>query len=223
MQLTKNDIAHKEEIGVYKNQPVIHIRTKGGYNYIALHKNTGELKILGEGSHRLVSKAMADNVQPGIQWHESLFKSELAKVSHKPTDAEYEAHMESLKNKPHESTPENHKAQADWHAKFAHFHNDQRRLKEAQGKGGVHALDNHLSGEWHKNEAIKHYQMAGMDRNQAHKTFENTKDYNMAQHPEGHPIFTDKQPFFGEKLAGQYSVKNKGQVPKGHLKDNFFE
>jgi hypothetical protein len=214
MNLNKQDIHTMEQVGVYKTDPIYHIRTKGGLNIMALKKASGELRVLGQAAHRAVAKGMADKVQNGISWHENLYKSTDRQFNPQWGNVSSIQHDAELRSMPHASTPENHKKIANWHAHFSNFHKD----NYDQGKD----INNHLAGEYHKNEAIKHYQMAGMNPQQAHEAFGAQHMYNKEQGPDGKVYFNEPQPFHGSKLEDDYRMKNKN-VPKGHLPGNFWE
>lgn len=204
MRLTKNDIESQEEVGTLKGDPITHIKTKGGYHMMALNKSDGHFRVLGQGAHRAIAKAMADKVENGISWHEHLFKTAVPPVQ--PLDI---------------STPENHKAVADYHAKFSHFHKDQE--KGNPNMGFVDRHNHHMSGMYHEDEAVKHYQMAGMDKPSAIKEYQGHKGkYSMLKGKDGQMSFNEPQPVHhASQLQDAYRMKHKS-VPK-HLPSNWAE
>ena len=204
MKLTKNDIASMEEVGLLRGEPVTHIKTKGGYHMVTLLKFDGHFRVIGQGAHRAIAKAMADKVENNIQWHEHLFKTALPILQQQDI-----------------STPENHKAVADYHAKFSHFHKDQEQGNPKMGFVDRH--NHHMSGLYHEDEAVKHYQMAGMDHSSAIKEYEKHKGkYASLKGKDGKMTFGEPEPMHhAAQLQDAFRMKHK-MVPK-HLQGNWAE
>ena len=59
MNITKEHIANKRQVGTYKGNPVMEISTTGGLHLVVTMKG-GSLETLGTGSHRAIARFIAD-------------------------------------------------------------------------------------------------------------------------------------------------------------------
>jgi hypothetical protein len=165
-----------EKVGNYKGEDVFLVKSKGGYCCMGLKKASGRLELMQGGGHRAIAKHIADMKCPGIEWHhDKLYKS----------DTEVE------------STPEKHMQMADYHAKLANkyahmssnpeqyagevnnyyrsFNKDHQDMSPFQMK---HDMSMHNLG--HKDIALAHYSMAGLQRPEAIKRLSEQTDNNVA-------------------------------------------
>lgn len=137
MKLNQNDIKDVEVIGKTEDgTDVSLIKTKGGFNLIV--KNTPEMKVIGRGGHQGIARFQANQNEKGIQWSESLFKSE---------------------NKHAASNPENHYIMASWHSKMLKKSEDAYYQIYHMSKAEDHFIASGMSGK----EATRSVQDHGED------------------------------------------------------------
>lgn len=208
MDLNKNQIESIDKVGLYKGEEVYHIKTKGGYNLMALKKSSGRLDLISYGSHRAIAKHMADmKYGDGIQWNEeALYKAETA-IS--PEESNKEAHMAladhhaKLHNKYREMSkdPTKHAEEVNsYYRSFAPDHKDMSHFNLSH--------DIHMQGLRHEDLAIKHYGMSGLDRMQAYERLKSQVDHSI-------PL-SARAPFDDDRLHRAWNLKNQGQkAPSG--------
>lgn len=69
MNISAQNIASKKQVGTLKGQPVIALKTTGGFNLIVVARD-GSFDTLGTGSHPAISRHIAEKREPEIQWSE---------------------------------------------------------------------------------------------------------------------------------------------------------
>ena len=206
MKFEKNQVESVEKVGIFKGEEVYHVKSKGGFSMMCLKKASGRLEPIGTGSHRAIAKHMADMKVGGIDWdQEALYKMEMPN--------------------PDDSTPENHAALADHHAKLynkyrkmamnptahAEEHNSYYRSFRPDHKdmhpANVHH-DMNMHALWNQDVALKHYQMAGLTRPQA------VERMNQQDDP-SYPL-TTAAPHNDDYLHRAWNLKNRGKsAPHG--------
>lgn len=208
MNLDKNQIESIEKVGLYKGEEVYHIKTKGGYNLMALKKASGRLDLMSGGSHRAIAKHMADvKYGNGVEWHEeALYKGE---ENLSPDESHTDAHMaladhhSKLHNKYRELSkdPAKHAEEINsYYRSFVPDHKDMTHFNLSH--------DINMQGLRHEDLAIKHYGMAGLDRMQAYERLR-------SQHDTSLPL-TARAPFDDDRLHRAWNLKNQGKkTPAG--------
>lgn len=192
MKISKEDIEKTEEIGSSEKGSILHILTKGGLSMIVRKSLGGAMEVMASAPHPGIARFRAEQVDKSIQWENNLFKSETeeiyvlekAKVINifdesgkqigSTTDTA-RAEAEKLENERHiaNSTPEKHYKEAQHQS-----HKAGRHAARDVGDNFAAKHDKNMMILMHTDEALKHYQMAGMDRKQAME--EHRK--NMANH-----------------------------------------
>lgn len=226
MKLTREDIEKQEEVGKSeKGLPLIHIRTKGGRSYIVEKTEGGQLNVLGEAHHFGHAKHNADRSGNKVQWNESLFKTEetLSKgkvkaevmekndkpanpYMHPPEFWEAKARTDEIDpltgHRYLSSVPAHHMELASWHSKLAGTY-----LKHPET---APSKENKLDALYHSDQAMKHYQMAGLDRKAASEQHQ----ANMNKpHDPSQPI--PQVPHHGQALQMAWIRKHNRHVPEG--------
>ena len=79
MQISANQVQSKKQIATLGGSPVFEIVTTGGLHIIALIK-CGKLDVLGTGSHRAISRYLAEQKEPDLEW------MDLRKADHVPLE-----------------------------------------------------------------------------------------------------------------------------------------
>ncbi len=59
-----------KEIGKCKGKSIYGVLTKGGLSLVAQIADSGDLKVLGAGSHRMIARCIALQENPDIQFNE---------------------------------------------------------------------------------------------------------------------------------------------------------
>jgi hypothetical protein len=145
MKLTREQLSSIEPIGKTQDgSEILHVQTKGGRHMMVKRQN-GDLKILGEGAHRGHARFMSNQLEKGIMWHESLYKSE---------DDQYKPNSEVIQVV--ESTPDKHTAVAVYHTYQAQ--------KEADPLSKIAMTDS----------ALSHFKAAGLTIEQSTEMFYKT-------------------------------------------------
>ena len=204
MKIDKNTVHHVEHVGLYKGQKVYHVLYKGGFNEMRLETAPGNLEPMSQGSHRAIAKVMADQKYGGdITWDtDKLYKSEevestpekhMTLANHHAKLANKYAHMGA--------NPEAHASEVN--AYYKSFVPEHKDMTDFQLKHDINM--SHLS---HKDVALKHYMMAGLDRNTAFSKLSQQVDHNMA--------LTSKAPHSDSELHLAWNRKNKDKkAPSG--------
>lgn len=210
MKLVEQDIEKMEKVGHSDKGDIFHILTKGGLNLIVEKSAGGELTVLGDGPHRSFARNKANSLKK-INWNESLYKSEdtsLIKADEHPRD--------QFGLPIYESNPENHYKQATFHAKKA---GEQKQIK-----GGLNLFNNPVEYHdatmrqmMHTDDAIKHFQMAGLKGPDLQREMEKHMNLHHELKPGEH------EPFQSHPLELAWNRKNQGKPSPVGLNPNWAE
>lgn len=171
----------------------------------------GALEIVSSAPHPGIARYRAEQLDKSIQWTEGLFKSESEETykleKNKELDlsalskANDEAHLKALEDL---STPETH-------YKFAQHHSHLAGRAAAEPKVGDTAKDHDRNMRilMHTNEALKHYQMAGLN---SHQTDQEHKK-NMAAHASMDPNYKHPADSHALELAWTRKQRKMGKEP----------
>jgi hypothetical protein len=205
MKLTKEDIEKNEEVGTAKKGKVMCITTKGGLSLIVTKSLGGALDIVATAPHPGIARFKAEQMDPSIQWTEGLFKSETQGeyLSQKMKTVHIDLETLSKAADPHAaleglSTPENHYKMAQHHSHLA------GRVATTPKTGDTaQDHDRNMKILMHTNDALKHYQMAGLNGQQMKAEHEK----NMASHASIDPNF--KMPASTDDMVMAYTRKKR--------------
>ena len=68
MEITKEQLKSKREIGNVDGRPIYQIVTKGGFNIVAMLSKSGSLEILAVANHPGISQWQAEKKAPKATW-----------------------------------------------------------------------------------------------------------------------------------------------------------
>lgn len=224
MELTKDDIKHMDVVGKHKGCDILHILTKGGCNMIVKKSQGGAFTVLATAPHRAIAKHQADALEKGIEWNESLFKSEdLNKapkdlggghIVYSPEEAaaqRKEKNLDQFGHPIYESTPQNHYDLASFYSKLAGRHNAQ----PADPANSDAKMDRDMRILYASDAALRHYQMAGLTHKQAMDEHKKQMNYHK-ELPEG-----ASAPFQDTALEMAWSRSNPNKRRPQGLKRGF--
>jgi hypothetical protein len=145
--------------------------TKGGFHVVCKNEG-GQYKVLGKGPHRGIARHMSSLTEKNISWHRDLFKSQTSTVAN--------------------STPANHYEQAEWHsAQHATLLQDLKKNDD---------IDQRMDCMYHRDMALRHYQMSGLSFRDAVVHCNDAK-FVSNDH-------TAPSPYETEQLSNKYAKKN---------------
>jgi hypothetical protein len=220
MILTKEDIAKTEEIGLCKKGKILHILTKGGLSMIVCKTLGGAMNVMASAPHPGIARFRAEQIDKSIEWDNNLFKSEseegytlekarmmrfldeagnvIKEIPEEQHLAEQAQRMQNLENW---STPENHYKLAQHNSHLA----GKQAIRETDDTHHKNMMTLH-----HTDEALRHYQMAGLNRPQAME--EHKK--NMKLHNDINPNFNTPAGSSDLELAWRRKQRKSGVEPE---------
>lgn len=181
--MTQKDIKTIELVGKSQDGSDIYwVEGKGGLHKMIKKTKRGDFNTLGQGNHRAVARVLANQFEKNIEWSQSLFKSE---------DYSMIKQFETENRIIPESTTQNHISQAVWNTNAAKTSDPLLKL-------------------YHTNQALSHFEAAGLNRSQALMKLNDTFSKL------GKSTIMDK-PFDDDLLKIAYEKKHNKPFPTGEM------